>query len=86
MAVTGIAGPGGGSEKTPVGTVHLALAGDSGVTHRRVVLPGDRALVREIAVKCALDLIRRALGRKDDAASGEERRARPFPDQDSNLE
>jgi len=61
VAVTGIAGPGGGSEQRPVGTVHLALASERAVTHRRVVLPGDRALVREIAVKCALDLVRRAL-------------------------
>jgi len=62
VAVTGIAGPDGGSADKPVGTVHLALASERGVTHRRVVLPGDRALVREIAVKCALDLVRRALG------------------------
>jgi len=32
------------------------------VTHRRLLLPGDRTLVREIAVKSALDLVRRALG------------------------
>ncbi len=61
LGVTGIAGPDGGSAANPVGTVHLALASVRGVTHRRVVLPGDRALVREIAVKCALDFVRRAL-------------------------
>ncbi len=61
IAVTGIAGPAGGSVLKPVGTVHLALASAAGTTHRRVVLPGDRELVRELAVKCALDLLRRAL-------------------------
>jgi nicotinamide mononucleotide (NMN) deamidase PncC len=41
--------------------VHLALDARGVVTHRRLLLPGDRALVREIAVKSALDLVRRAL-------------------------
>jgi PncC family amidohydrolase len=61
VAITGIAGPDGGTDEKPVGLVHLALDDRSTVTHRRVVLPGDRALVREIAVKAALDLVRRAL-------------------------
>ncbi len=61
VAVTGIAGPGGGGAEKPVGLVHLALASEDRTTHRRVVLPGDRALVREVTVKCALDLVRRRL-------------------------
>jgi len=60
VGVTGIAGPGGGSAEKPVGLVHLAVDARGTVTHRRMVLPGDRALVREIAVKSALDLVRRA--------------------------
>ena len=61
VALSGIAGPGGGSAEKPVGLVHLALASERRTTHRRVVLPGGRELVREIATKCALDLVRRAL-------------------------
>jgi competence/damage-inducible protein CinA-like protein len=61
VAVTGIAGPGGGTAEKPVGLVHLALDAKGELTHRRVHLPGDRTLVREMAVKTALDLVRRAL-------------------------
>jgi nicotinamide-nucleotide amidase len=61
LAVTGIAGPDGGTAEKPVGLVHFALDVRGAVTHRRAVLPGDRTLVRDIAVKSALDLVRRAL-------------------------
>ena len=62
LALTGIAGPDGGTRAKPVGLVHVALDARGEVQHRRLLLPGDRALVREIAVKSALDLVRRALG------------------------
>jgi nicotinamide-nucleotide amidase len=61
VALSGVAGPDGGTPEKPVGLVHLALDARGVVTHRRLLLPGDRALVREIAVKSALDLVRRAL-------------------------
>jgi competence/damage-inducible protein CinA-like protein len=61
LAITGIAGPDGGTPEKPVGTVHLALDLRGTVVHRRAVLPGDRSLVREIAAKAALDLVRRTL-------------------------
>jgi nicotinamide-nucleotide amidase len=61
VALTGVAGPDGGTEEKPVGLVHVALDARGVVTHRRLTLPGDRALVREIAVKSALELVRRAL-------------------------
>jgi nicotinamide-nucleotide amidase len=61
VALTGIAGPDGGTEEKPVGRVHVALDVRGAVQHRRLFLPGDRALVREIAAKSALDLVRRAL-------------------------
>jgi nicotinamide-nucleotide amidase len=62
LSVTGVAGPGGGTAEKPVGLVHLALDARGACTHRRVHLPGlDRDLVREIAVKAALDLVRRTL-------------------------
>ncbi len=63
VAVTGVAGPAGGSPEKPVGTVHLAVAGPEpeGITHRRVRLPGDRQRVRRLAAQWALDLLRRRL-------------------------
>ena len=60
VAVTGIAGPGGGSDDKPVGTVHLALAGPNDETrHRRVVLPGDRQRIRRLTSQTALEMVRR---------------------------
>ncbi len=61
LAVTGIAGPTGGSPDKPVGTVHLALAGPAGTTHRRIQLPFDRERVLTFTVGGALDLLRREL-------------------------
>lgn len=61
LAVTGIAGPAGGSPEKPVGTVWLGistLAGDRAV-HLR--LPGDREGIRIRAAQAALDLVRRSL-------------------------
>jgi nicotinamide-nucleotide amidase len=59
LAVTGVAGPDGGSEEKPVGTVHLAIASPDGVTHRRVQLGGDRARIQALATGGALDTLRR---------------------------
>ena len=61
IGVTGVAGPGGGSEAKPVGTVHVALAGPQGVEHRRTRFPGDRERVRMQSAQLALDLLRRRL-------------------------
>ena len=58
VAVTGIAGPGGGTDAKPVGLVHHACAGPGGaVVHRRVVYPGDRGAVRRATVETALDML-----------------------------
>ena len=54
VAVTGIAGPSGGSDAKPVGTVCLAWAGPKKTTSERRVLPGDRAAVRRESVVLAL--------------------------------
>jgi nicotinamide-nucleotide amidase len=61
LAVTGIAGPGGGTEGKPVGLVYVALADDAHTEHRRLMLPGDRYLIRWRASQSALDLLRRRL-------------------------
>jgi nicotinamide-nucleotide amidase len=61
LAVTGIAGPGGGSESKPVGTVYVAIADAAGarVMHRRFL--GDRARIRVFTTQMALDLLRRRI-------------------------
>ncbi len=61
LAVTGIAGPGGGSEEKPVGLVYIALASEVLTEHRKLMLPGDRQLIRWRASQAALDLLRRRL-------------------------
>jgi competence/damage-inducible protein CinA-like protein len=61
VAVTGIAGPGGGSEAKPVGTVWLAVADGEAVEARRVQIPGDRHNVRVRAAQGALALLDRKL-------------------------
>jgi nicotinamide-nucleotide amidase len=61
LSVTGIAGPDGGSEEKPVGLVYIALADDAHTKSRKLMIPGDRQLVRWRASQAALDLLRRRL-------------------------
>jgi nicotinamide-nucleotide amidase len=61
VGITGIAGPTGGTEEKPVGLVHWAVAGPSGVPAMHRVFLGDRAIVREWSLNAALDLLRRRL-------------------------
>jgi nicotinamide-nucleotide amidase len=58
VGITGVAGPGGGSEEKPVGTVHVALAHASGTKERGVRFPGDREMIRWQASQLALDMVR----------------------------
>ena len=61
LALTGVAGPGGGTPHKPVGTVYLALASPAATLHRRLQLGGDRATIQQHAAHAALDLLRREL-------------------------
>ncbi|HKV24067.1 MAG TPA: competence/damage-inducible protein A [Candidatus Acidoferrum sp.] len=58
VGITGIAGPSGGSEEKPVGTVHIALAHAGEVNERGIRFPGDRESVRWQASQAALDMVR----------------------------
>ncbi len=62
LAVTGVAGPEGGSQSKPVGTVYVGLgrrgADRATVEVRRFAFPGDRATVRDRAAKSALQMLR----------------------------
>jgi nicotinamide-nucleotide amidase len=61
LAITGIAGPGGGSEAKPVGTVWIALDLNGAVETRLLRLWGDRDEIRQRSAQAALELLRRAL-------------------------
>ena len=61
VAVTGIAGPDGGTEEKPVGLVYIATYMKEKVTVKKFQFKGNRAKVREQAVVRALDLLRRAI-------------------------
>jgi nicotinamide-nucleotide amidase len=58
VGITGVAGPSGGSEEKPVGTVHIALSHAGGVKERGVRFPGDREAIRWHASQLALDMVR----------------------------
>jgi nicotinamide-nucleotide amidase len=61
VAVTGVAGPDGGTEEKPVGLVFVHAVGPDGEEARRTELPGDREMVRGRATAAALHLVRRLL-------------------------
>ena len=61
LATTGIAGPTGGTEEKPVGTVFIALAGPNGTEVINPCNPCDRETFKYVATQQALDLLRRNL-------------------------
>jgi nicotinamide-nucleotide amidase len=58
VGITGVAGPGGGSEEKPVGTVHVAISHAGGVKERGARFPGERENIRWQASQAALDMVR----------------------------
>jgi nicotinamide mononucleotide (NMN) deamidase PncC len=66
VAVTGVAGPGGGTPEKPVGLVFLHAESPDGVATRRLDLPGNRQAVRSRATVAALHLLRTLLSQSRD--------------------
>ena len=64
ISVTGIAGPGGGTEEKPVGLTYIGARTPDGGWVERYVFQGDRQSIKESAADAALELLLNALGRK----------------------
>jgi len=69
LAVTGIAGPAGGTEEKPVGTVYIAIATTEENWVTKFHFSGDREQIREITAESGLDLVRKYLLQKKNPAS-----------------
>ena len=77
VATTGIAGPNGGSDEKPVGTVYIALASaDSKTIARKFFFQTDRETFKQLAAVTALDLLRRKISHN---ATGHSDRSRGTP-------
>ena len=70
IGITGIAGPGGGTEEKPVGTVCFSVClRDGGRLTRRLLLPGSRSDIRDRSTTVAMHLLLRVLGGESDVSS-----------------
>jgi len=69
IAITGIAGPGGGTPDKPVGLVYVAVGNRREIEVKRYELPGDREIVRELSASAALWLLWRHLKRRGESES-----------------
>lgn len=61
IAITGIAGPTGGTPTKPVGTVHIAVASSDAVRHHKALFSGSRTTIKRQSTQYALDLLRRMI-------------------------
>ena len=64
VAITGIAGPGGGTEEKPVGTVCFSVGRPTAAPDPHLRLPGNRADIRDRSTTVAMHLLRRVLSRR----------------------
>ena len=62
VSITGIAGPGGGTAKKPVGLMYIALAYKGNTVYKKLNLSGDRERIINVASLHTFDLIRRQIG------------------------
>jgi len=65
VAISGVAGPGGGTPDKPVGLVWIALAGPAETTTRRLDFPGTRDWVRTLSAWWALRMLLDAAAQKE---------------------
>jgi nicotinamide-nucleotide amidase len=61
LATTGIAGPSGGSNEKPVGTVFIALADENETKVRKLFFPSDRETFKQLVAQFAFEMLRRKL-------------------------
>jgi nicotinamide-nucleotide amidase len=70
VAISGVAGPGGGTPEKPVGTVHIAVSGPSGTEARAIFWPGEREDIRRISAISTLHLLWRCVRAASQPAQG----------------
>ena len=61
LATTGVAGPSGGSEGKPVGTVYVALASETENKVKKLFFPSDRETFKQLTAQAAFEMLRRKL-------------------------
>lgn len=79
LAITGYAGPCGGTNENPVGTIYVALYSPKGAWSKKLCYPGPRTTVQTRAVNAALDWLRRELVRTVNGTAPPPPRARLVP-------
>ncbi len=79
LAITGYAGPCGGTNENPVGTIYVALYSPKGAWSKKLCYPGPRTTVKTRAVNAALDWLRRELVRTANGTATPPLRARMVP-------
>jgi nicotinamide-nucleotide amidase len=61
LATTGVAGPSGGSEEKPAGTVYVALADEKDTKIKKLFFPSDRETFKQLTAQAAFEMLRRKL-------------------------